>query len=115
MIGLSREPFPRAISDDLAFITSSRSELCKEVKSRSQVKSAEYCQPLENQMRNIKNFAAGAQISVLIGVFIASAARKTLKEGLDTRSSELMLQLRLALSQLVLKSHKFKKILNMIL
>ena len=34
-----------AISDDLALITSSRSELCKEVKLISQVKSAEYTQP----------------------------------------------------------------------
>ena len=34
-----------AISDDLALITSSRSELCKEVKLISQVKSAEYTMP----------------------------------------------------------------------
>ena len=34
-----------AIGDNLALITSSRSELCKEVKSISQVKSAEYTQP----------------------------------------------------------------------
>ena len=34
-----------AISDDMALITSSRSELCKEVKLISQVKSAEYTQP----------------------------------------------------------------------
>ena len=34
-----------AISDDLALITSSRSELCKEVKLISQVKLAEYTQP----------------------------------------------------------------------
>ena len=34
-----------AISDDLALITSSRLELCKEVKLISQVRSAEYTQP----------------------------------------------------------------------
>ena len=37
---LLRELFPGAVSDDLALIISSRSELCKEVKS------AEYTQPI---------------------------------------------------------------------
>ena len=50
----SRELFSGAINDDLALITSSNSKLCKEVKSRSQVKSSEQNTPSHNTLHPVE-------------------------------------------------------------